>query len=233
MSYGIDATRSGGGFLIDSNTTSTEYLTVIESSTCEAGSTVDRVAGDLIFAKPFNTSSSTQNRVIFNTQAVANKIKFLYKVFYIRLQKAQSVAVPGGAGTYGIQIKNAGGVVIFDSRTATSGTKILSVVNGTTYYQRPQPNSLASSSPTNPQTSLSGRTLIIHSGNPANVYVSCSSGYYDVGGSIDIVLGGFYYDYANNRILTEGFIDLTGTIAGSLDFWFHNWADVMTGELIT
>jgi hypothetical protein len=232
MSYGIDATRSGGGFLIDSDTTSTEYLTVLEASTCEAGQTVTRLAGDLIFAKPFNTSSSTQNRVIFDTQSIANKIKFLYKVFYIRLQKAQSIAVPGNAGTYGIQIKNAGGVVIFDSRTATSGAKILSVVNGTTYYQRPQPNSLASSSPTSPQTSLSGRTLIIHSGNPANVYVSCSSGLY-ITGSYDLVLGGFYYDYANNRILTEGFIDLTSTIAGSLDFWFHNWADVMTGELIT
>tara|TARA_A100001388_G_scaffold85189_1_gene61458 strand:- start:147 stop:845 length:699 start_codon:yes stop_codon:yes gene_type:complete len=232
MSYGIEATRSGDGFLIDSTTSSTEYLTVLEASTCEAGSTVDRIAGDLIFAKPFNTSSSTQNRVIFDTQSTANKIKFLYKVFYIRLQKAQSVAVPGGAGTYGVQVKNAGGTVIFDSRTATSGTKILSVVTGTSYYQRPQPNSLASSSPTSPQTSLSGRSLIIHSGNPANVYVSCSSGLY-ITGSYDLVLGGFYYDYANNRILTEGFIDLTSTPANSLDFWFHDWADVMTGELIT
>ena len=54
MSYGIEGTRSGGGFLIDSDTTSTEYLTVLEASTCEAGSTVDNLAGDLIFAKPFN-----------------------------------------------------------------------------------------------------------------------------------------------------------------------------------
>jgi len=231
MSYGIEGTRSGGGFLIDSDTTSTEYLTVLEASTCEAGSTVDNLAGDLIFAKPFNTSSSTQNRVIFDTLQTANKVKFLYKVFYIRLQKAQSIAVPGNAGTYGIQIKNAGGVVIFDSRTATSGAKILSVVNGTTYYQRPQPNSLAALSPTSPQTSLGSRTTIIHAGSPTNVYVSCSSGYY-VTGSVPIVLGGFYYDYANNRILTEGFVDLTNVPSGSVEFWFHNWADVMTGELI-
>mgnify|MGYP003313111558 CR=1 FL=1 len=231
MSYGIEATRAGGGFLIDSTTSSTEYLTVIESSTCNAGSTVDNLAGDIIFAKPFNTSSSTQNRVIFDSIQTANKIKFLYKVFYIRLQKAQSVAVPGNAGTYGVQIKNAGGTVIFDSRTATSGAKILSTVSGNTYYQRPQPNSLASGSPTSPQTSLSGRSLIIYAGSPTNVYVSCSSGYY-VTGSVPIVLGGFYYDYANNRILTEGFIDLTNVPSGSVEFWFHNWADVMTGELI-
>ena len=56
----------------------------------------------LLPSKTFNTSSSTQNRVIFDTQSIANKVKFLYKVFYIRLQRAQSVAVPGGAGTYGI-----------------------------------------------------------------------------------------------------------------------------------
>ena len=231
MSYGIEGTRAGGGFLIDSTTTSTEYLTVVESSTCNAGSTVDKVAGDFIFAKPFNTSSSTQNRVIFDTQQTANKIKFFYKVFYIRLQKAQSVAVPGGAGDYGIQVKNAGGTVIFDSRTATSGTKILSTVSGNTYYQRPQPNSLAALSPTNPVTSMSGRSLIIHAGSPTNVYVSCSSGYFQTG-TVPIVLGGFYYDYANNRILTEGFIDLTNVPSGSVDFWFHNWADVMTGELV-
>ena len=231
MSYGIEGTRSGGGFLIDSTTTSTEYLTVIESDTCNAGSTVTRNTGEHVFAKPFNTSSSTQNRVIFDTQSIANKVKFLYKVFYIRLQIAQSVAVPGGAGTYGIQIKNAGGTVIFDSRTATSGTKILSTVSGTTYYQRTQPNSLASTSPTNPVTSMSGRSLIIHSGSPTNVYVSCHTGLY-ITGSYNLVLGGFYCDYANNRILTEGFIDLTSTPANSLDFWFHNWADVMTGELV-
>ena len=231
MSYGIEATRAGDAFLIDSTTSSTEYLTVIESDTCNAGSTVDNLAGDIIFAKPFNTSSSTQNRVIFDTQQTANKIKFLYKVFYVRLRKAQSVAVPGAAGDYGIQVRNAGGTVIFDSRTATSGTKILSTVSGNAYYQRPQPNSLAASNPINPVTSMSGRSLIIHSGNPANVYVSCSSGYYVTGG-VPIVLGGFYYDYANNRILTEGFIDLTFTPGGSVQFWFHNWADVMTGELV-
>ena len=231
MSYGIEATRAGDAFLIDSTTSSTEYLTVIESDTCNAGSTVTRNTGELVFAKPFNTSSSTQNRVIFDTLSQANKIKFLYKVFYIRLQKAQNVAVPGNAGDYGIQVRNAGGAVIFDSRTATSGTKILSTVSGTTYYQGTQPNSLAATSPTSPQTSLSGRSLIIHSGNPANVYVSCHTGLY-ITGSYTIVLGGFYYDYANNRILTEGFIDLTSTPANSLDFWFHNWADVMTGELI-
>jgi len=52
MAYGIEATTAAGGFIIDSNTSSTEYLTLIDSDTLNANTPLTKQAGDLIFAKP-------------------------------------------------------------------------------------------------------------------------------------------------------------------------------------
>ena len=76
MAYGIEGTTGSGGFLIDSDTTATEYLTVVSSGTTNAGASLTRQAGDLVFAKPTGTSSSTANRVIYDSVSSATAIKF-------------------------------------------------------------------------------------------------------------------------------------------------------------
>tara|TARA_E500000081_G_scaffold130636_1_gene140362 strand:- start:402 stop:1115 length:714 start_codon:yes stop_codon:yes gene_type:complete len=209
MAYGIEATTASGGFIIDSNTSSTEYLTVVASSTQNANTPLTKQAGDLIFAKPFNTSSTSQNRVIYDTVTSQTSIKFYYKVFYVHLRKAQSIST---SGTYGIQIKNNSNVVIFDSRSATSGMKIIGGSSG--HAAAMQAGNTTGQAPVgSPILSVSGNSTIIHSGDPTNVYVSCNTGYYNVGAfgqqGNHVVIGGAVYDYSNNRIIAE-------TYAGAL-----------------
>ena len=237
MSYGIEGTTASGGFLIDSDTTATEYLTVVHSGTTNAGqeakssnSGAGLQTGALVFAKPTSTTSSTANRVIYDTFSNHPQIKFLHQVNHIVLRKAQSTSPSGN--NYGIQIKNASDVIIFDSRTATTGAKILGGKARTAYTTAIQPNNSAGISVTSPTTSFGGVTTIIHSGNPTNVYVSCNAGYYDINGNFQLVLGGAYYDYSNNRILGEGYFDLD-VFSPSTTFGIAAAADILTGELVT
>ena len=228
MAYGIEGTTGSGGFLIDSDTTATEYLTVVSSGTTNAGASLTRQAGDLVFAKPTGTSSSTANRVIYDSVSSATAIKFLHQVNHVVLRKAQSTSPSGN--NYGIQIKNAGGVIIFDSRTATSGLKVLAGKARTAYTTAMQPNNSASQFIGASVLTFGGVSTIIHAGNPTNVYVACLGGYYDLQASFQIVIGGAYYDYSGNRILGEGYFDLD--ISGSPTYGIAPFGDILTGELV-
>jgi len=230
MAFGINATTSAGGFLLDSTLTSTEYLTVVEIGECDAGSHVDKDdASDLVFAKPFNTSSSTANRVIFNTFADSSEVEFLHKVNFVRLRKAQSTTPSGN--NYGVQVRNASNVIIFDSRTATSGMKVLGVKTSSQYALAIQPNNSAGVSVTSPNTSFGGTSTIVHSGNPTNVYVACLAGTFNIETNFQLVIGGFFYDYSNNRILGEAYFDLD--VTGSTTSGVPAMGAALTGELIT
>ena len=204
MAFGIEATTANGGFIIDSNTSSTEYLTVVSASTQDAGTPGLTIqAGDLVFAKPFNTSSTSQNRVIYDSVSSQTNIKFYYKVYYVLCRKAQSISV---SGTHGIQVKNNSNNVIFDSRSATSGIKIGGGSSG--HASAMQAGNTTGQAPVgSPILSVSGTSTIIHSGDPTNVYVSCQTGYYNISGfgasGTHVVIGGAVYDYSNNRIIAE------------------------------
>ena len=230
MAFGIEGTTDSGGFLIDSNTTATEYLTVVSSGTTNAGASVTRQAGDLVFAKPTGTSSSTANRVIYDSVSSSTAVKFLHQVNHVVLRKAQSTTISGS--NFGIQIKNASNVIIFDSRSATSGMKILGGKAQSAYTTAMQPNNSASVNVTSPATSFGGVSTIIHSGSPTNVYIACLGGYYDINGNFQLVVGGAYYDYSNNRILGEGYFDLD-VFSPSTRFGIAPFGDIITGELVT
>ena len=232
MAFGINGFTASGGFLIDSNTTSTEYLTVKEISTCDAGDHVDKEdASDLVFARPFNTSSSTANRVIFNTLANSLEVEFLHKVHFVRLRKAQSTSPSGN--NHGVQIRNAGNTIIFDSRTATSGMKVLAVKAPSQYALAIQPNNSANISVSSPNTSFGGTSTIVHAGNPANVYIACLAGAYNIQAGFQLVIGGFYYDYSNNRILGEAYFDQDFGFGSGTTSGIPAMGAAMTGELVT
>ena len=230
MSFGIEGTTASGGFLIDSTTSATEYLTVVSTgSTSGTNQTVNHSAGDLVFAKPFDTSSSTANRVVFENISSISSIKFLHRVFYVVLRKAQSTTTSGS--NFGIQVKNASNVIIFDSRSATTGMKVLGGKARTSFAATNQPGSSAGTNPTNPVTSVGGVSTIIHSGNPTNVYMACTIGFYSIVGLNSTVIGAFFYDYSNNRILGEGYIHL-GALGGSPSP-IAPPADTLIGALVT
>ena len=109
--------------------------------------------------------------------------------------------------------------------------KILGAKAKSAYAAAAQPNNSAGQSITSPVTSVGSLTTIIHAGNPTNVYVSCSNGFYEVTNvSYQLVIGGFYYDYANNRILAEGYFDLD--FSGDFSSTMIASSDVLTGELV-
>lgn len=231
MAFGIEGTTDSGGFLIDSNTTATEYLTVVSSGTTNAGASVTRQAGDLVFAKPTGTSSSTANRVIYDSVSSSTAVKFLHQVNHVVLRKAQSTTISGS--NFGIQIKNASNVIIFDSRSATSGMKVLGGKAQTAYTTAMQPNNSAGVFINTPATSFGGVSTIIHSGNPTNVYTACLGGFYDIQSNFQLVIGGAYYDYSNNRILGEGYFNLEVSGFDSTTFGIAAFGDILTGELVT
>ena len=238
MAFGIFGTTDSDGFLIDSNTSATEYLTVVHAGTTNAGQEAKSSnagaglqAGDLVFAKPTGTSSSTANRVIYDSYTNHPQIKFLHQVNHVVLRKAQNTTVSGS--NFGIQIKNASNVIIFDSRSATSGIKILGGKAQSAYTTAMQPNNSAGISITSPSTSFGGVSTIIHSGSPTNVYIACLGGYYDINATFQLVIGGAYYDYSNNRILGEGYFDLDAGGFSSTTFGIAAFGDTITGELVT
>ena len=230
MAYGILATGNNDSFLIDSDTTGTEHLAVVEVDTVEAGASVTKEAQDFIFAKPYSPTIGS-NRVTCNNIASATGVTFLKKVYYVQLRKAQNAST---TGSYGIQVKNASNTIIYDSRTSTSGLKILGSVPRATLGGAMQPgNGLVTvNNPVLTGTGYPGtgtRTTIIHSGDPTNVYVNASAGYYFHSGTYGLEINSAYYDYANNRILNQGFFYYPAVYSAA----YSNSTDILKGELIT
>ncbi len=230
MSYGISATGNNNSFIIDSDTTGTEHLAVVATGTVEAGATLTKQAQDFIFAKPYSTTIGS-NRVTCNNIASATGVTFLKKVYYVQLRKAQNAST---SGSYGIQVKNASNTIIYDSRTSSSGLKILGSIPKATMGGAMQPgNGLVTvNNPVLTGTGYPGtgtRSTIIHSGDPTNVYVNASSGYYYYSGTYGLEINSAYYDYDNNRILNQGFFYYPAIYSDA----YSNSTDILKGELIT
>jgi len=227
--YGVEITGNNNSYLVSSNTTATEYLTVVDTDTVAAGGSVTKQASDLIFAKP-TSSTIGSNNVYYDNITSQTSVKFYAGVSYVILRKTQSTST---SGNYGIQVKNNSGTIIFDSRAATSGLKVTSTVAETSLGGARQPYQSGMSPVTSTSNSYpnfgTNESTIAYSGNPTNVYVACTSGYYQFSG-FDIVFNGLYYDYTNNRILHAGFIRNPFDSTTSL---FNNFSTLMFGELVT
>ena len=238
MAYGISASGSGSNtFVIDSNTTSTEYLGVFQSGTFTAGTEYDYPSDEIIFAKPAQTTQGS-NYVIYNT-TVAGKITFLNNnVNFIRLKK--TTGLTGTSGTYGIQVKNASGTVIYDSRKSfSSGFKITGSTQRAALGGGPQ-FAAASGTPSLTLSSSSGfpgsgsRTNIIQSGSLSTTYMMCAGALSTGKGSANnsFNINQFYYDYAGGRILHFGYAAFNLGF-GVITIHYSNHSDIFRGELIT
>jgi hypothetical protein len=228
MAYGIEITGKNASYQILSDTSYTEHYAVAAASTLAASTALTIASSDLVFAKPQSTTIG-QNRVVykFNNYVTPTTITFLKAVSYVKLSRT-STQVSGGSttGTYGVQIKNNSGTIIYDSRTSTTGMNIIATKASISCGGAKQP--LASGDPiytTGAGIPTTGTTLstVIYAGDPSNVYMSCPSGYYD---SPSVELGGFYYDYVNDMILNHSY-----SSSGSL-LW-KNFSDLLIGNYIT
>ena len=61
--YGVEITGNNNSYLVSSNTTATEYLTVVDTNTVAAGGSVTKQASDLIFAKPTSSTIGSNNEI--------------------------------------------------------------------------------------------------------------------------------------------------------------------------
>jgi hypothetical protein len=230
MAYGIEITGKNNSYQILSDTSYTEHYAVAAASTLAANTTLAITSTDLVFAKPQSTTIG-QNRVVFKflpvISASPTSIQFVKAVHYVKLSRT-STQVSGGSttGTYGVQIKNNSGTIIYDSRAATTGMNIIAVKTALSCGGAKQPMAtgdspvLTGAGEPNPGTTLS---TVIYAGDPTNIYMPCTTGFHN---SPTSEISGFYYDYANDRILHHSF-------SASGSWLWKNFSDLPIGSLIT
>ena len=215
MAYGLSVTGANDSFIIDSNTTQTEYLSVISSGqvsgTTNSRATITATAPDLVWMNAHEVSSGGQYQLRngYNTTAATTN--------YIVTRKTASLS--SFSGTYGLQIYNESDAKIFDSRGITEGINIIDVkTEGTVGGAR-----ITSGQVTLTHGSLS---TIVYEGDPTGVYVTTiGSAFINYGAQYYMQ---YYFDYTNNRIIHMNYID----IFGSLNIW-ANWSMILVGKLQT
>jgi len=223
MAYGISVTGSNNAFVIDSNTTQTEYLSVISSGTVNgtnnSRATITATPPDIVLMnKPTVSASDGAAGLLrngYNTTNVTTK--------YIVARKTASLS--SYTGTYGLQIKNNSNVVIFDSRAITEGINIIDIKpTGTVMGARmssgvPGPDTVEKDDVDYP--------TVIYYGDPTNVYVSTyGAAFYSYGQNYWMQ---YHFDYVNNEI----------TLMHSSNYlWsgiehYRSWAPIYIGKLLT
>jgi len=251
MAYGIDAEGLNGAYNVKSNTTSTEYLVptltsgIIDIDASAGSDTLTKNAQDLVFAKPRYSDGTQTSYVLYRYQGTSIKF-FQNDVSYIKLERTAALTAASTnvlGGDYGVQVKNASGVIIYDSRKTTSGLKITGIHAKASLGGGYQFNN-GSGSGTSYQTTGNGlpsqsgsRTNILQSGSIGNTYVSIGGGYTDGLGSSNnsVNINQFYYDFGNSRILFMGSIRFYIGFPVNNQFTVdrENSGEILRGELIS
>jgi hypothetical protein len=227
MAYGISVTGNNNSYQIDSDTSYTEHFAVVSADILDADTSLTIASTDLIFAKPYSPTVGA-NRVVYKFNSVTDptNITFKKKVYYVRLSKtAPLVAAGSTTGNYGIQVKNSSGTIIFDSRVASTGMKIIASKPRITCGGARQPEATGET-PVLTGVGYPGTnslSTVVYTGSLSNVYISCQYGQYDSSREI----GGFYYDYVNSRILNHSWFNLPFSI------YLKNISDILIGNYIT
>ena len=220
MAYGLSVTGANDSFIIDSNTTQTEYLSVISSGqvsgTTNSRATITATAPDLVWMNAHEVSSGGQYQLRngYNTTAATTN--------YIVTRKTASLS--SFSGNYGLQVYNESDVKIFDSRGITEGVNIIDVkTEGTVGGAR------ITSGQVTLEHTYEGDDLstIVYEGDPTGVYVTTiGSSFSNYGAQYYMQ---YYFDYTNNYIIHMNYIDIVET---GLNIW-PNWSMILVGKLQT
>ena len=247
--YGIQVDGNQGIFQIDSETTSTKYLSTKQNATTElSGGNIqmqsghfDQSKGDIVFGRPVSAQSTT-----FSSNFEHTIPRFNVQSSYIVLRPSTDATHTNVNGTdYGIQIKNVGGAVIYDSRQSISGMAIEKIFPHNTLVGGDQPKTFTwVGSPTSPPTLDAGSNSfpkLIYTGNATDwpkTYVSVNggrnagtiaSGPSGVSSNNSYMFNGFYFDATNYKIYFQAFMRFDGTIIGSIGF--SNFGAILVGVL--
>ena len=251
--YGIQVDGNQGIFQIDSETTSTKYLATKQNATTEVQSGFvqmqsghfDQSKGDIVFARPSVLGVTT-----FSSDFEHTPPRFNTSAAYVVLRPSTDATHTNVNGTnYGIQVKNAGGNVIYDSRQSVSGMDIQKIFLHSTLVGGDQPNTIGwLNAAQNPPVLDAGVTIggttynkLIYTGNATDwskTYVSVNGGRHE--GSIasgssglssnnSYMFNGFYFDATNYKIYFQAFMRFSAFLPA--DIGFTNFGAIMVGIL--
>ena len=231
MAHGLLVTGANGSYQIDSDTTQTEYLSVISSGTVNgtnnSRATITATAPDLVFMnKPDTGNNDTDGangllRNGYNTTNVTTK--------YIVARKTTSLT--SYSGTYGLQVYNSANpsAKIFDSRGITEGIDILDIkAYGSMFGARMSGGNSSTPTPDTFTESNVDYPTRVYIGDTTDVYVSTLGASFQTYGSNYWMQ--YHFDYVNNEITLMSSSNYFG--GGGLSH-YKSWAPVYIGKLKT
>jgi len=219
MTYGINATGANNTYQLNSTLTSTVHFAMINQGTTTGsnGQVAGFSAGDLLVGRP--TSGSGGFGASMQSSPPTLNVAGTYKVLR---PMTNSTATNLNGSNYGVQVKNAAGNVMFDSRSFTNGFGIKKIFaknalsGGYNYYgQNPTGN-------------------IVHTSTSSNDYdstfVSLNGSYW---GGTSAAFNAFYFDSSTGtgRVLFSSFIDFGGFLGlGTIPI--ANFSELLVGDFI-
>lgn len=169
--YGIKITGNAGQFILDSDDTSAEHLTVRTHGALSANSSLSWNPTQeflLVKAAPGN---QIRGNTDFTAQTATNtKVTFTTALNYIILTKTSQVSDLVGGEDYGLEVSNSSGTVVFSTKRIKEGISIERVYN---------------------HGEVITNNTEIFTGATTNVYVSIGGWMYS---NVSGVVGGFSYE---------------------------------------
>ena len=245
MAYGMFSDDTDGRYIIDSRNASTEHMGIVASGISTINSPITTQANDLIFARPYDSLSTTANRfVLFNRNSTDTNITFYQsRVSYFILRKTSAISQNVSGQTHGVQLFDSADPpkLIYDSRKAVSGVKVLgshgvgSFGGGAT---NGIPDANGNGYPGAGGGNVSGsRSNVITTSNVSTTYMSCNYGYVLSGNmsatnlyqTASYLLFGYYYTTSNIQWLCTFDLNILGS---TFEVGMSNFETIIRGQLI-
>ena len=233
MTYGLYMEGNGGIFQIDSSVTNTRWAGLkatggIAADTFMTTAQMNTANGDLLFARPTSTTSSssfTSANYVAITGNNGGLVKFLSGVTFATLQTTGgAVATSGGSANvngsdYGVLVQEADGTVVYDSRKFTTGFELITIYDagaftgGSREHYAAGGGTFATYQAGNTIYTATGSTNAEKAADLSSVYVSAYNSWAipNVNGTAWFA-NSFYYDYYYYKIYFVGFFEGISTM---------------------
>ena len=223
--YGLYVVGADNIYQLDSSDVSTFYLGVYADSSTSHTSGYSQISawedGDFVFVKPKSNLAANKDVRFLNTGGV---LRLYTQVDYVLCKVAKNTNFADQTGVnYGIEVKNDRGDYVFTSQKINKGMEVAvikdenSCAGGGSLVGPPATNNIIYQAP-------SGENI-------NNVWFGSASSMSSTDG-YTFVFGGAWYDYTNNRILFQQWMDLSQTIVNGSNYEaFPNGGKLLAGVL--
>ena len=169
--YGIKITGNAGQFILDSDDTSAEYLTVSSHGSISANSSISWNPTKEFLLVKADAGSQIRGTTDFNAQTSTNtKVDFTTELDFIKLTKTSQVSDLLSTENYGLEVLNSNNTLVFSTKRVKEGISVEKVFN---------------------HAEVVTNNTVIFTGSTTNVYVSIGGWMYS---NVSGVVGGFTYE---------------------------------------